>query len=74
MHTDSNPRLLLTVPVICSMVFAACSEVADTPGTHQAVNLQSAVLGHTETGDNVTIGPTTTKVTTTRPYGATTFE
>src|ERR1700682_6441420 len=58
-HTDSNRRLLLMVPVICSMAFAACSNVAGTPGTHQAVNLQSAVVGHAETGDNVTIGPRT---------------
>jgi hypothetical protein len=56
-HTDSNRRLLLMVPVICSMAFAACSDVAGTPGTHQAVNLQSAVVGRAQTGDNVTIGP-----------------
>jgi hypothetical protein len=54
-HTDSNRRLLLIVPVICSLAFAACSNVADTPGTHQAINLQNAVIGHAETGDNVTI-------------------
>jgi hypothetical protein len=58
-HTNSNRRLLLMVPVICSLAFAACSDVAATPGTHQAVNLQSAVVRHAETGDNVTIGART---------------
>jgi hypothetical protein len=58
-HTNSGPRLLLMVPVICSIALAACSDVAGTPGTHQTVNLQSAVTGQAETGDNVTIGPRT---------------
>jgi hypothetical protein len=53
----SNRGLLLMVPVVCSMAFAACSDVAGTPGTHQAVNLQSAVVGRAWTTDNVTIGP-----------------
>ena len=56
---DSNRRLLLMVPMICSLAFAACSDVAGTPGTHQAVNLQTAVLGRAQSGDNVTIGPRT---------------
>jgi hypothetical protein len=58
-HIHSIPRLLLMVPVICSMAFAACSDVAGTPGTHQTVNLQRAVVGHAEIADNVTIGPRT---------------
>ena len=58
-HSSSHRAILLMVPVICSMAFASCSDVAGTPGTHQAVNLQSAVVGHAETGDNVTIGPRT---------------
>jgi hypothetical protein len=49
-RTNSIRRLLLMVPVICSMAFAACSDVAGTAGTHPSVNLQSAA------GDNVTIG------------------
>jgi hypothetical protein len=56
-HSGSNRILFLVVPVICSMAFAACSDVAGEPGAHQAVNLQSAVLGHAKSGDNVTIGP-----------------
>jgi hypothetical protein len=55
-QTSCSCRLLLMVPIICSMAFAACSDLAGTPGTRQAVNLQSAVVGHAETGDNVTIG------------------
>jgi len=57
--TNSVRRVLLTVPVICSMAFAAGSDVAGTAGTHPAVNLQSAVVGEPQTGDNVTIGPRT---------------
>jgi hypothetical protein len=56
-HSGFNRILFLVVPVICSMAFAACSDVDGAPGTHQAVNLQSAVLGHAESDDNVTIGP-----------------
>jgi hypothetical protein len=57
-QTDSNRRLLLIVPVFFSMALAACSDLAGRPGMHQAVNLQSAVIGGTQTtGDNVTIGP-----------------
>ena len=43
------------VPVICSMAFAGCSDVAGTAGTHPTVNLQSAFVGEPQTGDNVTI-------------------
>jgi hypothetical protein len=58
-HTNSICRLFLMVPAVCSLAFAACSDVASTAGTHRAVNLQSAVVGEPETGDNVTIGPRT---------------
>jgi hypothetical protein len=58
-HIDCHRRLLLMVPVIFSMAFAACSDVSGTSGKPQAVNLQSAVLGAPETSDNVTIGPAT---------------
>ena len=58
-HTNSIRRLLLMVPVICSMAFAACSDVAGPAGTHTTVNLQTAVVGEPRTGDNVTIGPRT---------------
>jgi hypothetical protein len=47
----------MIVPVFFSMAFAACSDVVGRPGMHQAVNLQSAVLGGPQTGGNVTIGP-----------------
>jgi hypothetical protein len=58
-HIDGHRQLLLMVPVIFSMAFAGCSDVAGTPGKSQAVNLQSAVTGAPQTGDNVTIGPAT---------------
>jgi hypothetical protein len=58
-HPNSKRRLRLMVPLIFSMAFAACSDVAGTPGMHQAVNLQSAVIGKPQTSDNVTIGPRT---------------
>jgi hypothetical protein len=56
---DSGHRFRLMVPVIFSMAFAACSDVAGTAQTHPAVNLQSAVVGEPQPGDNVTIGPRT---------------
>jgi len=55
-HTNSIGRLLLMIPVVCSMAFAACSDVARTAGTHPTVNLQSAAVGKPQNGDNVTIG------------------
>ena len=54
--TNSIGRLLIIVPVIGSMAFTACSDVAGTAGTPSGVNLQSAVAGKPRTGDNVTIG------------------
>jgi hypothetical protein len=59
LHIHSIPRLFLMVPLICSMAFAACSDVAGTAGPHPTVNLQSVVVGRPQTGDNVTIGPRT---------------
>jgi len=55
--TNSIRRLLLTIPVICSMAFAACSEAGGTARTHATVNFRSAAVGTSQTGDNVTIGP-----------------
>jgi hypothetical protein len=54
-YTNFIRRLLLMVPVICSMAFAACSDVAPTAGTHPTANLQSAVR-QPQSGNNVTIG------------------
>jgi hypothetical protein len=53
--TNFIRRLFLVVPVICSMAFAACSDVAASGGTHPTANLQSAVK-HPQSGDYVTIG------------------
>jgi hypothetical protein len=58
-HIHSIPRLLLMVPVICSMAFATRADLAGKAGTHPTVNLQSAVVGRPQTGDNVTIVPRT---------------
>ena len=55
--TNSVRRSLLMVSVTCSMTFAACLGVASTAGTHPTVNLQRAVVGEPQIGDNVTIGP-----------------
>jgi hypothetical protein len=57
-HPNSIRRLLLIVPVICSMAFAACADLPGTAGTMRpTVNFQSAAVGEHQTGDNVTIGP-----------------
>jgi len=58
-HSHTLRRFVLIVPVIASMAFAACSDVAGTGGTRATVNLQSAAAGGPQTGDNVTIGPST---------------
>jgi len=59
-HTNANHRLLLIVPLICSMAFAACSDLPGTAGTTRpTVNFQSAAVGEPQTVDNVTIGPRT---------------
>jgi len=52
-------RMLLMVPVICTMGFAAYSDAAGTAGTHATVNLQTAAVREPRTGGNVTIGPRT---------------
>jgi hypothetical protein len=59
MNANLIPRLFLTVPIICSTAFAACSDVAGTAATHSVVNLQSAVVGERQAADNVTIGSRT---------------
>jgi hypothetical protein len=56
---NSVRRLLLMVPVICSMAFAACSDVVGTAGTHAIVSFQSAAVGKPQTGDNAAIGART---------------
>jgi hypothetical protein len=58
-HANHIPRLLLTVPVICSMAFAASSSVAGTARTHRVVNLQTSLVGERQASDNVTIGART---------------
>jgi hypothetical protein len=55
-YTDFR-RLLFVVPVICSLAFAACSDIDGVPETHATVNLQSAAVGKRQIADNVTIGP-----------------
>jgi hypothetical protein len=57
-HINSIHRLILMVPVIYLMAFAACSSIAGTARKHVTVNLQSAARGYPQAGDNVTIGPT----------------
>jgi hypothetical protein len=52
-RTNATRRILLIVPVTCSMAFAACSEVAGTAGTRPNVNLQTAPVGELQTADNV---------------------
>ena len=56
-HIHSIPRLLFMVPMIYSIAFAACSDVAGTAGTHATVNLQSSAVGEPQSGDNITIEP-----------------
>jgi hypothetical protein len=58
-NAHSIRRLLFLVPVICSLAFAACSDVGGMAGTHATVNLQSAAVGEHQASDNVTIGPRT---------------
>lgn len=56
-HTKSINPLLLMVPVICSLAFAACSDVDGTTGMQAIVNLRYSTMGTHQTGNNVTIGP-----------------
>lgn len=57
-NTNFIPRLLV-VSVICSLAFVACSDLNDMAGTPTNVNLQSAAMGVRQTGDQITIGPST---------------
>ena len=57
--TNHIRRLLLMGAVICSMAFAACSEVGRTAETNTTVRLQSSAVGQRQTGDNLTIGSRT---------------
>jgi hypothetical protein len=41
-HSHSVHQLQLIFPLICSMAFAACSDIAGTTGTHPNVNLLRA--------------------------------
>jgi hypothetical protein len=54
--TNSNRRLLLMVPVIASMAFAACSDLPGQTESRQAVNLQSGAVGKAQASDYLTIG------------------
>jgi hypothetical protein len=58
-HFNSVHRLLSVFSVIGAMAFAACSDITGTAGAHPTVNLQSATLVASQTGDNVTVGPQT---------------
>ena len=58
-HTNSIRRLLFMVPVLCSLTFAGCSDFGGTAGTRTTVNLQNGAVGEGQTGDNLTIGPST---------------
>jgi hypothetical protein len=58
-YSHALRRLALIVPVIASMAFAACSDVAGAGGTHATVNLHSAAVGRPRTGNNLKIGPKT---------------
>ena len=58
LDTNFIPRLLV-LPVIFSLAFAACSDVGGMAGPHATVNLQTAAVGVRQTGDNVTIDPST---------------
>jgi hypothetical protein len=59
LYSNSIRRLLLVVPMTCSLAFAACSDIGGVPGAHANVNLRSAAVGKHQTGDYVTIGPRT---------------
>jgi hypothetical protein len=54
---NSIRPLLLSVPVMLTTAFAACSNLAGTAGNHPTVNFQSPAVGRHQTGDYLTIGP-----------------
>ena len=54
-----HTNLILTFAVMCSMAFAAGSDVNGAARTHTTVGFQSAVTGKPQTGDKVTIAPRT---------------
>jgi hypothetical protein len=54
---DSIRRLVLTVPVIASTAFAACSNLSDSAATHSTVNFQGSAVRPDHADDFVTIGP-----------------
>ena len=58
-HAHSSRRLLLMVPVIYSIAFAACSDLAGTARAHVTGTLQSPVMRAPQTREIVTVGPTT---------------
>jgi hypothetical protein len=58
-HNYSVRRLLLIVPVICSIAFSANSGVAGTAHRNVRVNFQKAVTGMPQTGHYLTIGQIT---------------
>jgi hypothetical protein len=54
-YVNSIHRLAFVFPVISTIAFAACSGVTGTAETHPTVNLQSAMLVASHSGDNLTI-------------------
>ena len=58
-RTNCLRQILLVVTASCSVALAACSHLADKTGTRSTVNYHVAAAGEPQTGDNVTIGPTT---------------
>jgi hypothetical protein len=55
--SNSIRTLLLTVPVISSTAFAACSDLSDTAATHSTLNFQSSAVRTRHADDYVTVGP-----------------
>jgi hypothetical protein len=55
-YTNSTRRLLLMVPVIASMAFAACSDLPGQTESRQGLNLQSSAVGKAQASDYLTIG------------------
>ena len=51
--------VVLIFAVISSVAFVACSDLAGNAGSRSNVDYQKAVVGGSQSGDHVTIGPTT---------------